>query len=194
MAAAVAQYAHGSGEGRPFRGHVTGLVAIQPAVEGFLRVAGMAAFHEQAGKMHACRGGGARGAGGELAPRQARAFFEPFANFSQARLASLEDRIEVRIESGMRLVHLQSDDVNSLAAPGRRQLDTGHETDPGGNARLARFTETGDGVVIGQRERADPARTRAFHERGRRQHAIGKMAVRVEVDEGFGAGIHSGSV
>jgi hypothetical protein len=48
--------------------------------------------------------------------------------------------------------------------------------------------------VIGQSERADLARTRAFHERGRRQHAIGKMAVRVKVDESFGAGIHSGSV
>ena len=35
---------HGGGEGRPFGGHVPGLVAIQPAVEGFLRVAGMAAL------------------------------------------------------------------------------------------------------------------------------------------------------
>src|SRR5436190_17430537 len=125
-----AQYAHGGGEGRPFRGHVPGLVAVQPAIEGFLRVARMAAFHEQAGKMHACWGSGARGAGCELAPRQASAFFQPFANFSQARLATFEDRIEVRIESGMRFVHLQADDVNSLAAPGRRQLDTRHETDP----------------------------------------------------------------
>ena len=100
----------------------------------------------------------------------------------------------MRIESGMRLVDLQSDDVNSLAAPVRRQLDAGHEADSGGNARVARFGETGGGVVVGERKGADLARARAFDERGRRQHAIGKMAVRVEVDEGFGAGIHSGSV
>ena len=100
----------------------------------------------------------------------------------------------MRIESRVRFVHLQADDVNSLATPGRRQLDTGHETDPGGNTRLARFTETGDGVVIGQSKRADIARSRAFHERGRRQHAVGIVAVRVEVDESFGAVIHSGYV
>jgi len=66
--------------------------------------------------------------------------------------------------------------------------------DSGGEARLACFGKAGGGVVVSEREGADPAGARALDERGRRQHAIGEMAVRVEVDEGFGAGIHSGSV
>ena len=100
---------HGRGEGRPFRGHVAGLVAIQPAVEGFLRVAGDG--RASTSRRARCRRVGAvalRGEGGELAARQARAFLEPLADLPQARLAPLEHRIEVRIESGMRLVDLQA--------------------------------------------------------------------------------------
>ena len=92
----------------------------------------------------------------------------------------------------MRFVDLEADDVNSLAAPLRRELDAGHEADAGGLAGGARFGETGGGVVVGERERADAARLRAFDQRGRRQHAIGIVAVGVEIDEGFGAGIHGG--
>ena len=94
----------------------------------------------------------------------------------------------------MGFVHLQADDVNSLAAPVRRELDSRHEMDSGGGACLARFAETRDCVVIGERQCADPACMCALHERGRRQYAIGIMVVRMEVDEGFGAGVHSGSV
>ena len=100
----------------------------------------------------------------------------------------------MRIEARMRLVDLQADDVNSLAAPLRRELDARHEADPRSRAGGARFGESRDGVVIGERERADAAGSRALDQRGGRQHAIRIMAVRVEVDEGFGAGVHRGSV
>ena len=70
-----------------------------------------------------------------------------------------------------------------------RKLDAGHEADAGRRAGGARLGEAGHGVVIGERERADIAAARALHQRSRRQHAIGIMAVRVEIDEGFG-GVH----
>ena len=68
-------------EGRPFGGNVARLVAIQPAVERFLRVARVAALHEQARQVQPRGRRCLRGTGGELAARQSRAFLEPLADF-----------------------------------------------------------------------------------------------------------------
>jgi RimJ/RimL family protein N-acetyltransferase len=52
----------------------------------------------------------------------------------------------------MPLVDLQSDHVNSLATPARRELHAGHEADASANAGRARLIEPGDCVVIGERK------------------------------------------
>ena len=92
----------------------------------------------------------------------------------------------------MALVDLEPDDVNSLAAPVGGELHARYEVHgcrfAGGPGRA----ESGRGVVIRQGERGHAARARPFHQLRRRQHAIGEMAVRMEIDEGFAACIHSG--
>ena len=119
----------------------------------------------------------------QLAPRQARAFFQPFADFLQARLAAREHACGMGLESRVVLIDLQSDQVNSLAAPAGRQLDSWDEANGGGLAGGARFGQSRRGVVVGEREGGDPAGARPLHQQCRCQHAIGKMAVRVEIDQ-----------
>ena len=136
-----------------------GLVAVQPAVEGFLRVAGVAAFHQQPRQVQA-RGCGAasrrwRRARGPAVARVSRAA-RRFPLGAPGAAASTASRCA--LQPGVRLVDLQPDDVNSLAAPVGRELDTGHEADAGGCAGGARLGQTRGGVVIGERERADAAR------------------------------------
>ncbi len=73
---------------------MAGLVAIQPAIEGLLRIAGVAALDQQPRQVQARGRCGSRGdRGRELAARQARALFEALADFPQARLAPLEHRV-----------------------------------------------------------------------------------------------------
>ena len=54
------------------------------------------------------------------------------------------------------------------------------------------FLEAGGDVVIGECQGRHAARPGPFDERSRRQHAIRKMAVRVEIDQCFAACVHSG--
>jgi hypothetical protein len=144
--------------------------------------------------VQAGRCGGVRGDRRELPARQAGFLFEPLADFLQAGLPPLQYAREVRVEGGVRLVDLQPDDVNSLTAPLGGELDAGHEADFRVVAGGTSLGEARGGVVVSERKRADAARPRAFHERARREHAVGIVAVRMEIDEFFGAGVHRGSV
>ena len=94
------------------------------------------------------------------------------------------------LESFMAGVQLQSDQVNSLAAPAGRQLDAGYETNSGRFTGAARLVEPGGGVVIGERQGGDPARPRPLRNGRRCQHTIRKMAVCVEIDQCLAAHIH----
>ena len=82
--------------------------------------------------------------------------------------------------------------VNSLAAPAGRELDARHEIDGCRTAGLAGLAEPGGGVVVGESQRGNATGPRPLDQRGRGQHAIGKMAMSVEIDQGFAACIHSG--
>ncbi len=84
------------------------------------------------------------------------------------------------------LVDGESHEVNSLSAPGSGQLDTGNETNARGCAGGTCLGQARGRIVIGQREHAHAAFPRPRHQLRRRQYAIGKMAVGVKVDQGFG--------
>ena len=91
-------------------------------------------------------------------------------------------------------IHLQPDYVDSLPAPGRGQFHAGHKADAGLVTGGLRRVEAIDGVVIGERQRAHAARPGPCDQLGRREHAIGVMAVRMEVDQDFGGLVHAGPV
>ena len=122
----------------------------------------------------------------ELAARQACTFLESLAHLAQARLAPLEHLPRVGLQPRVLLVDLQPHQVNSLVAPGGRELDTGHEAYARQLAGRARFGQARGGVMVGERQHADTALTGARHQPLGRQHAIGVMAVGVKIDQGFG--------
>jgi hypothetical protein len=76
--AAITQHGHGHLERRPLGRHVSRGLVIQPAVEGFLRVAGETACHQQPRQVQARRCGAIGRGRGQLPARQARPFLQPF--------------------------------------------------------------------------------------------------------------------
>jgi hypothetical protein len=127
-----------------------------------------------------------------VAARQSRAFFQAFPDLCEARLAAGAYPGQVHLHAVVGFVELQPHDVNSLASPAGGQLHARHEVDVRGVAGRAGLAQPRRGVVVGQRQRGHAAAARPLDQMRGRQHAIGKMAVRVEIDEGFIACIHSG--
>jgi hypothetical protein len=100
----------------------------------------------------------------------------------------------MRPQPGVLFVESQADEVNSLVAPGGRELHSRDEADARSLAAGAGFAQARGGVMVGERQDADPAFPGAGDQLRRRQHAIGVMAVGVKIDQSFSAGVHRGSV
>jgi hypothetical protein len=78
-------------------------------------------------------------------------------------------------------VYGEADDMHRAPAPGDRDLDAGDQP----NAMLGRrgrgLGDTGDGVVVGEREGRDPSRRGAGDQFHRRQGAVGRGGVGMQV-------------
>lgn len=162
--------------------------AYQPAREGLADVAGMACHHQCLGEMQARRHGRLREhCGRQRAPRQAALALEPLAHLRDPRAAPLADIREQPGECGIVRIEAQSDDVQGLPAPFAGDLDTGDRAqavdEAGGLRRPAAF----DSIVVGEREQRDAARGAQFDQRRGVEHAVGMMAVQVQIGDGRSA-------
>lgn len=167
----------------PFDRHVSGLVAREPAVEGLLRIAGVARRDERTRDVRA-RGHAVTGesCGSDIVAGQMSAAREPGADLDDAGAAS---RADIREQGGQRRsLDPERDDVDRLAAPACRKLHAGHECHAVSGAGLTRFVVTGERVVVGERQQTYAARCRARDELARGEYAVGMRAVRMQVDQG----------
>ena len=76
----------------------------------------------------------------------------------------------------------KSQHVNGLSAPRGRDFDAGHELYPRVIGFALGVVQAGDGVVIGQRQHAEPCGAGSLHQFGRGQGAVGAVRVRMQVD------------
>jgi len=82
-----------------------------------------------------------------------------------------------------RIPEVQAENVRLDLALDRTQLDAGHQSNSERLARDHRFSDPGDRVVIGQRERTEANALGLAHDVRRRPRAVRRGGMGVEIDE-----------
>ena len=105
--------------------------------------------------------------------------------------AHLPELDELRVDRN-RAAEMKAEHVRLVLVLDRAQLDPGHETNAKALTLHHRFGEPGGRIVIGERDGRETRLVRFLDDDGRRESAVRRRRVRVEVDEGRG-GSASGS-
>ncbi len=99
----------------------------------------------------------------------------------RAAVAAAADLLEPALQSAVRRVEAQRDDVDREVVPAHRQLCAGDERNAGFVGGRARLVEAGRLVMVGEREDVDPTGRRAAHHLRGREQAVGAGRVAVQV-------------
>lgn len=91
------------------------------------------------------------------------------------------ESIQVSLQRIRTPVEAQSDEMHHLTPPERRQLDAGQQPDSERLRRIPGFVQTADAVMISDRQHLNPLTGGAAHQIRRRQCAVGRSSVAVQV-------------
>ena len=133
-------------------------------------------------QMSARRHAGMRFHGGQQFRARQTQFSQARAYFAHARTPVLSLSVERTAQLCTAGIDPQAQHVNGLSAPGRGNLDAGHEAQSVQGRAARGLAESGHGIVIRERQHLDAGRRRARDELGRRQRAVGAVRMRVQVD------------
>ena len=158
----------------------------QPTGEGIANVFGVARSHQLACEVHASRHGIAgENLCRERFARQARFALETLADVGDTRRTPCANIRKMPLERRILEVELEPDHMQRLTVPATGNLDAGHVLQVVARAGGVRLEAAFEGIVIGQRGLRHAAARTKFDQCRRREHAIGMVAVQMQIgDEG----------